>query len=488
MTALFPKVEIGTGPGRPETTPDSLRRAFPSHRPGFSPFFPDNNPGGAPIRPLAYILFGPSGRATGRGGDAVGAAGEVPERRRRGRMVAWSSAWLIVLAAPGGEIVQGQDHPAAVAVGILAAFVGLYVTLLWLATDPTTRRVVKVALLAPLTALALVGSLAFHQSWPFMFFFLSVAAASALPENRAVFGIAAVTALDAVVVTRPALSEFNPGPQIFGVFMAGLLVMFITRLLRLIAELNAAREELARMAVADERLRFARDLHDLLGHTLSLIVVKSEAVRRLVHHDADAAARESGDIELVSRQALAEVREAVTNYRERSLEDELEGARLALTAAGIVATIHQSDERLPDTIESVLGWTVREGVTNVVRHSNGHHCDIDVRQVDGVAVLQICDDGDPGRDAGVRVPAASGGVDDATTAGAVGAGAGAGAGAAGGAAGGSAPGAARAGTGLRGLAERLAAAHGRLEAGRRPDGGFRLAVSVPLEPDRAEPV
>ncbi|MDQ1377056.1 MAG: two-component system, NarL family, sensor histidine kinase DesK [Acidimicrobiaceae bacterium] len=483
MTALFPKVEIGTGPGRPETTPDSLRRAFPSHRPGFPPFFPDNNPGGAPIRPLAYILFGPSGRATGRGGDAVGAAGEVPERRRRGRMVAWSSAWLIVLAAPGGEIVQGQDHPAAVAVGILAAFVGLYVTLLWLATDPTTRRVVKVALLAPLTALALVGSLAFHQSWPFMFFFLSVAAASALPENRAVFGIAAVTALDAVVVTRPALSEFNPGPQIFGVFMAGLLVMFITRLLRLIAELNAAREELARMAVADERLRFARDLHDLLGHTLSLIVVKSEAVRRLVHHDADAAARESGDIELVSRQALAEVREAVTNYRERSLEDELEGARLALTAAGIVATIHQGDERLPDTIESVLGWTVREGVTNVVRHSNGHHCDIDVRQVDGVAVLQICDDGDPGRDAGVRVPAASGGVDDATTAGPVGAGAGAG-----GAAGGSAPGAARAGTGLRGLAERLAAAHGRLEAGRRPDGGFRLAVSVPLEPDRAEPV
>jgi two-component system sensor histidine kinase DesK len=418
-------------------------------------------------------------------------------------MVAWSSAWLIVLAAPGGEIVQGQDHPAAVAVGILAAFVGLYVTLLWLATDPTTR-LVKVALLAPLTALALVGSLAFHQSWPFMFFFLSVAAASALPENRAVFGIAAVTALDAVVVTRPALSEFNPGPQIFGVFMAGLLVMFITRLLRLIAELNAAREELARMAVADERLRFARDLHDLLGHTLSLIVVKSEAVRRLVHHDADAAARESGDIELVSRQALAEVREAVTNYRERSLEDELEGARLALTAAGIVATIHQSDERLPDTIESVLGWTVREGVTNVVRHSNGHHCDIDVRQVDGVAVLQICDDGDPGRDAGVRVSAASGGVDVATTAGpgsgsgsgaggavaagAVAAGAGSGAVGAGGAAGGSAPGAARAGTGLRGLAERLAAAHGRLEAGRRPDGGFRLAVSVPLEPDRAEPV
>jgi two-component system sensor histidine kinase DesK len=419
-------------------------------------------------------------------------------------MVAWSSAWLIVLAAPAGEIVQGEDHPAAIALAILAAFVGLYVTLLWLVTDPTRGRAVKMALLAPLTALALAGSLAYHQSWPFLFFFLSVAAASALPENRAVFGIAAVTAVDAVVVTRPALSDFNPGPQIFGVFMAGLLVMFITRLLRLIADLNAAREELARMAVADERLRFARDLHDLLGHTLSLIVVKSEAVRRLVHHDADAAARESGDIELVSRQALAEVREAVTNYRERSLEDELEGARLALTAAGIEATIHQTGERLPDTVESVLGWTVREGVTNVVRHSNGQHCEIDVRRVDGAAVLQICDDGHPGRDAGVRVSAGSGGTEAAAgvggTAAGVGAGGAAGAGtnSTGGAGGavpvegagdqGSGPGAPRSGSGLRGLAERLAAAHGRLEAGRRPDGGFRLTVSVPLEPERADPV
>ena len=191
--------------------------------------------------------------------------------------------------------------------------------------------------------------------------------------------------------------------------MAGLIVMFITRMLRLIADLNAAREELARLAVADERLRFARDLHDLLGHTLSLIVVKSEAVRRLVHSDADAAARESGDIETVSRQALAEVREAVTNYRERSLEAELEGARIALSAAGIEATIHQSAERLPDTVESVLGWTVREGVTNVVRHSNGRHCAIDVRQVDGVAVLEICDDGDA-ETAGSAVTAAAGGA------------------------------------------------------------------------------
>jgi two-component system, NarL family, sensor histidine kinase DesK len=384
--------------------------------------------------------------------------GAVPERRRRVRMVAWSSAWLLVLLAPAQEIAHGKARPAALAASLLLGFVGLYLALLWLASDPHHRLRHELALLAPLTGLALVGSLAYARSWPFLFFFLSVAVACALPERRVLFGIVAVTLLDAVVVTRPSLSEPNVGPQIFGVFMAGIVVMFIIRLLRLIAELNTAREELARLAVADERLRFSRDLHDLLGHTLSLIVVKSEAVRRLVHHDADAAARESGDIELVSRQALVEVREAVTNYRDRSLEAELEGARLALSAAGIEAVINLPDVRLPDTVENVLGWTVREGITNVVRHSNGRHCAIDLRQGNGIAVLEICDDGNDGL--GDR----RGDLNRADSSGGVG-------------------GSGRGGSGLRGLAERLAAAHGRLEAGRRPDGGFRLAATVPLQPE-----
>jgi two-component system sensor histidine kinase DesK len=257
-----------------------------------------------------------------------------------------------------------------------------------------------------------------------------------------------------------------------------LIVLFMFRMLRLIRDLNTARQEVARLAVADERLRFARDLHDLLGHTLSLIAVKSEAVRRLVHEDADAAARESGDIELVSRQALAEVREAVTNYRERSLEAELEGARVALSAAGIQATIHQSAEPLPERVESVLGWTVREGVTNVVRHSNGQHCAIDLRRNNGMAILEICDDGNMGElgdgssgragaaagALGRRPEVLSAGSSDADPADPGGAGS-------------------RPGTGLRGLTERLASAHGRLEAGRRPGGGFRLAVTVPLDPE-----
>jgi two-component system sensor histidine kinase DesK len=406
----------------------------------------------------------------------MAAAETVPERRRRVRIVAWSSAWLVVLLSPAAEIWHGHDHPAAVAAGLLAGFVAIYLSLLWVASSPDRRVPVPVALLSALTAIAVGGSLAYRASWPFLFIFLSAAVAFTAQPRLALFGVVGVTLLDAVVVAG-AHSQLNVGPQIFGVFMAGIVVLFIIRLLRLVAELNAAREELAKLAVADERLRFSRDLHDLLGHTLSLIVVKSEAVRRLVHHDADAAARESGDIEVVSRQALAEVREAVANYRERSLEAELEGARVALSAAGIEATIRRPDVPLPTMVDSVLGWTVREGITNVVRHSNGRHCAIDLRQGDGTAVLEICDDGDDGTG-----PARREGRIDA-------AGASPSEGPApphGGSDGNPAP-AGRGGTGLRGLAERLAAAHGRLEAGRRPDGGFRLAVTVPLESDGRTP-
>ena len=391
-------------------------------------------------------------------------------------MVAWSSAWLIVLSVPANGIYQGHDHPAAVAALLLAAFIVLYLWLLWVAADPTQSLRLKLAMLAPLAAIALGGSLAYRESWIFLFFFLAAAVACALPERRALFGILAVTIVDAIVAIRTAYPGISVGPQIFGVAMTGVVVMVILRMVRLIGELNAAREELARLAVADERLRFARDLHDLLGHTLSLIVVKSEAVRRLVHNDVDAAARESGDIEMVSRQALAEVREAVTNYRDRSLESELEGAHQALTAAGIEATIHRPDEPMPDTIESLLGWTVREGVTNVVRHSRGRHCEIDLREVDGVAVLQICDDGEPDVPASTLVAPGTLGTgaanrgegrvpmnaaDDRLGAG----------------------GRRVGGSGLRGLAERLAATNGRLEAGRQPGGGFRLKVTVPLNPD-----
>ncbi len=166
---------------------------------------------------------------------------------------------------------------------------------------------------------------------------------------------------------------------------------------------------------------------------MSLVVIKAEVVRRLVHTDPDQAALQAADIETVGRQALTEIREAVTGYRPRDLDAELTHARSALADAGIEMSISESAEELPEAARSLLGWCVREAVTNVIRHSHARKCTISLRVRDGIAELQVRDDG------------------------------------AGGAVG-------SAGTGLRGLAERLSAAGGRVDAGPVPDG-FTLTAT-----------
>ena len=135
------------------------------------------------------------------------------------------------------------------------------------------------------------------------------------------------------------------------------------------AELAEAREELARNAVAEERLRFARDLHDLLGHSLSLIALKSELAGRLAERDPARARAEMADVEAAARRALAEVRDAVSGYRQVSFAQALAEARSALSAAGIALRAPARRCRCPARWTRVLGWVVREATTNVLRHS-----------------------------------------------------------------------------------------------------------------------
>lgn len=224
----------------------------------------------------------------------------------------------------------------------------------------------------------------------------------------------------------------------YGTFLSGMVTAAILALSETVGELRETRQELARAAVEQERLRFSRDLHDLLGHTLSVIVVKSEAARRIAPRDMDAALAQVADIESVGRQALTEIREAVTGYREASLAGELDRARGTLTAAGIEPVVQQSGPPLPPRTAALLGWVVRESVTNVIRHSAAATCEIEVRGAAGRARLVITDDGD--------------GV-------------------------GSTP----PGSGLTGLAERLAAAGGTLHSGPAPGGGFRVTAELPVE-------
>jgi two-component system sensor histidine kinase DesK len=215
------------------------------------------------------------------------------------------------------------------------------------------------------------------------------------------------------------------------------------RLSDALRELQKAREDLAHQAVTEERLRMARDLHDLLGHSLSLITLKSDLAGRLLEKDPRAATQQVHEVERVARQALREVREAVAGYRQRTLHGELDGARQILEAAGIECTIEYRPQSFPPEIDMVLAWIVREGVTNVIRHSRASHCLIRVFSDDTSIHAEIRNDGFSHTESSM--------LDR--------------------------------GSGFSGLAERLAKVGGTIEAGTLPvsDGpGYLVKVEIPV--------
>jgi len=212
-----------------------------------------------------------------------------------------------------------------------------------------------------------------------------------------------------------------------------------------IRELHAARRELARLAVIEERERLSRDLHDLLGQTLSIITLKSELARHLVTEEPERCTQEISEIERVARNSLREVREAVAGYRQPTLASELEGAQHLLSAAGISSQIDPIGEVLPADVDATLAWTVREGVTNVTRHSQARHCRIQLTHTNGSVRVEVLSDG------GRREQAGSSG---------------------------------RPGLGLAGLRERMWTLGGDLEAGPvvlHDKEYFRLTVVLPLQ-------
>jgi two-component system sensor histidine kinase DesK len=249
---------------------------------------------------------------------------------------------------------------------------------------------VRWSLLALLGAIAVGTGIGYGSYWFLLFILVAMACAVALPApGPAMVGFLGTTVVLTVIASHdPHVSSYASSAA-----MSGFIVWLMRRLFGTISVLQQVRQELALSAVADERLRFARDLHDLLGHTLSLIVVKSEVVRRLAHSDPDAAAQEAADIETVGRTALTEIRQAVSGYREQGLAAELEQAQRALSAAGVVATVRTSGAPYPQAVDVVAGWLVREGVTNVIRHSRARRCDIEVRRVGEEIVATVQDDG-----------------------------------------------------------------------------------------------
>lgn len=165
------------------------------------------------------------------------------------------------------------------------------------------------------------------------------------------------------------------------------------RLRRANAVLLRKQEEVEHMARIAERERISRDMHDLLGHTLSLITIKAELAGKLVGRDADACLREIKDIEHSARHALAEVRSAVTGYRQTGFAHELAGAKASLAAAQIEMTVDMQACALPPVLENVLSLALREAVTNIVRHAGASRCAVSLASSDGMIVLRISDNG-----------------------------------------------------------------------------------------------
>lgn len=211
--------------------------------------------------------------------------------------------------------------------------------------------------------------------------------------ERAAFGVAAVVAWAAGVayVWQPNPTFWAPA-LVFGV-MVGIISTYESARHRRDAALRLSQEEVRQVARVAERERISRDMHDLLGHTLSVITLKAELASRLLERDPERAGAEIRAIEQVSRAALADVREAISGIRTRGLAGELEQARVALKAAGVSLEVEGELPALSAASEAVLAMVVREAVTNVIRHAEANRCNIVIRRETGQTCVEICDDG-----------------------------------------------------------------------------------------------
>ncbi|WP_406009257.1 sensor histidine kinase [Streptomyces sp. NBC_00637] len=370
--------------------------------------------------------------------------------------------WLLMGMGAFSNLFQGEANPWIGGLGLLT-FNSLYIYVSFRAFVKQTREAPSTRVALVLLGLVTCGlALGYGGSWLLFLPLFGLATGAVLrgPQLRTI-GTAVAVLAGAVACARDGWDGLTIA---YATWISTMVTAAILSLSEAVRELRAAREELARRAVEEERLRFSRDLHDLLGHTLSVIVVKSEAARRLAPRDMGAALSQVTDIEAVGRQALTEIREAVTGYREGSLAGELDRARSALTAAGVEPSVSRSGPPPDPRTSALLGWVVREAVTNVVRHSEASHCGITVSGTSERVRLTVTDDGGTHGTGSHSPGTGSPGIDRDC-----------------GDSGGDSCCAPGGGTGLTGLRERLAAAGGTLTAGPGPRGGFTVTAELPVE-------
>jgi two-component system sensor histidine kinase DesK len=346
-------------------------------------------------------------------------------------------AWLAFFIYPIGAFLTDRLSAETRAYG-LGLLLGLAIIWAWfwirIIAGPDRRFMV--AAIVGATIILVVFTLRTPPQYGSLFLYAVIMGGAAFPWRRGVLAVVLLSVLAGAIELARGESVTTSTGQLLNDLLVGIAAVAGRLLVEANQKLSQAREQIARLAVGEERLRFARDLHDLIGHSLSVIALKSELAGRLIKSSPGLAGHEVEDIEKVARDALREVREAVAGYRQPTLAAELAGAHEALMAAGIEFHVDQEHAPLTPAVEAVLAWTVREGVTNVMRHSQAKRCAIRISSRDGHITVEVVDNGRGGT--------------------------------------------LEAGSGLRGLRERVLERGGTLTAEPLPHEGFRLRVTLPL--------
>jgi two-component system sensor histidine kinase DesK len=406
---------------------------------------------------------------TDAGGNLPPAAPISGYQSRAARMagILFTGVWLLYLIGPVVDLFTGHySEPYKwTGLAIIVVFSATYVVLVPNWPRPYRHALPGLAVLAALAATACIvyGGTGAVALWIFMSSATGLLVPSRRWAARAVIGcIACYTLFSATshVDSTDFLSDLLP------VTFIGFAMIGLRRQFQLTAELARAREEVAQLAANEERLRLARDMHDLTGQSLSMITLKSELAARLLGRlpgsaDRDRARDEVEQVAAVSRQTLKDIREAISGYRRPTLAVEVITARTALASAGIAARDDADLTMLSGTFdpdaESALAWCLREAVTNVVRHSSAKNCYIGLARRAGSMSLTVRDDGtghSPAGEQGAKCFLPAAGPHS---------------------------------SGLRGMSERLSAVGGTLEV--RPDlhPGFSLTATVPATPPQPAP-
>jgi two-component system, NarL family, sensor histidine kinase DesK len=308
----------------------------------------------------------------------------------------FAAIWLFYLLSPLSAARDRNDLRGVIGIVatllFAAVYLAVFVRMRWRRFGapfrPPLRASQGVGIVLLEIGLAVVMCLAIGQKGDAAAVYIAVTCVMCLQTRWA--WLASVT----VAVTTYAATVWVPSWHrdegiLFGTLVATLAIWGISQSINRNIEMLAVREENARLALGDERNRFARDLHDILGHSLTVITVKAELANRMIDVDPDRARAELADLERLSRDALSDVRRAVEGYRELTLPGELARARMALSAAEIAADLPNTTDDVPTDRRELFAWAVREGTTNVIRHSGAQRCTVVLREHE----VEVRDDG-----------------------------------------------------------------------------------------------